>query len=99
MQRLKELLKDYEIYTKMWKSDMGEGHLFLAIREELIPYEDNKKVLDLDLKVLNIVEKDKSKGSDRLFLNRLKGVVLNNLKNIILKKRLYQSLIYLFYHD
>jgi hypothetical protein len=37
MKKLEKLLKDYEIYAKTWINDFGEGHLFLAIREELIP--------------------------------------------------------------
>ena len=36
-EKLEKLLKDYEIYAKTWINDFGEGHLFLAIREELIP--------------------------------------------------------------
>jgi len=37
MKELKELLKDYETDIKNWESDFGEGHLFLADREALIP--------------------------------------------------------------
>jgi len=86
MKKLNKLLKDYEIYTKMWTSDFGEGHLFLATREELIPFEDDKRVIELDKMALNVIEKDKSKGTDRLFLKKLKLMILDNLKKHHLQK-------------
>ena len=79
MKELKELLKDYETDIKNWESDFGEGHLFLADREALIPFEDNKEVVKLDKMALQVIEQDNSQGNDRLFLEKLKGIILNNL--------------------
>jgi len=81
MKKLKELLKNYEIDIKSWESDFGEGHLFLADREALIPFEDKKEVKELDKMALKVIENDKSKGSDKLFLNKLKEIILKNQKN------------------
>ncbi|WP_024791705.1 hypothetical protein [Lebetimonas sp. JS138] len=83
MKKLKELLKSYKIDIKTWESDFGEGHLFLADREALIPFENKKEVIELDKKALKIIEKDKSQGSDKLFLKKLKGIILNNLNKRI----------------
>jgi hypothetical protein len=80
MKQLEKLLKDYEINIKTWSDDFGEGHLFLATREALKPFEYNKKVIKLDKMALNVIKKDKSKGTDRLFLDKLKLIVLDNLK-------------------
>ena len=80
MKKLEKLLKNYEIDIKSWESDFGEGHLFLAHRELLIPFENNKKVIELDKKALKVIKEDKSKGSDKLFLNKLKEIILSNLK-------------------
>jgi len=81
MKELKELLKNYEIDIKTWESNFGEGHLFLANREALIPFEDKKEVKELDKIALKVIENDKSKGSDKLFLNKLKEIILKNQKN------------------
>jgi len=86
MKKLNKLLKDYEIYTKVWTSDFGEGHLFLATREALKPFENDKRVIELDKMALNVIEKDKSKGTDRLFLDKLKLMILDNLKKHHLQK-------------
>jgi hypothetical protein len=83
MKKLKELLKSYEIDIKSWKSDFGEGHLFLADREALIPFEDKEEVIRLDKLALQVIEKDKSKGSDKLFLAKLKEIILHNLNKKI----------------
>jgi len=40
----------------------------LAVREELIPFECQKKVIELDKQVLKIIEIDESEGSDKFFL-------------------------------
>ena len=80
MKKLKELLRNYEIDIKTWESDFGEGHLFLADREALIPFEDKKEVKELDNMALRVIENDKSKGSDKLFLKRLKEIILKNQK-------------------
>ena len=80
MKQLEKLLKDYEINIKTWSDDFGEGHLFLATREALEPFEDDKRVIELDKMALNVIEKDKSKGTDRLFLDKLKLIIFNNLK-------------------
>jgi len=79
MKKLEKLLKDYEINIKNWSDDFGEGYLFLATREALKPFEDDKRVIGLDKMALNVIEKDKSKGTDKLFLNKLKGIILENL--------------------
>ena len=76
MKRLEELLRNYEIDIKTWESDFGEGHLFLADREALIPYENKKEVIELDKKALKVIENDKSQGSDKLFLNKLRELIL-----------------------
>jgi len=86
MKKLEKLLKDYEIDIKTWSDDFGEGHLFLATREALKPFEDDKRVIELDKIALNVIEKDKSKGTDRLFLDKLKLIILNNLKKHHLQK-------------
>ena len=78
MKRLEKLLKDYEIYAKTWINDFGEGHLFLAVREELIPFEGQKKVIELDKQVLKIIESDESEGSDKFFLKKLKEIIWFN---------------------
>ena len=80
MKRLEKLLKDYEIYAKSWINDFGEGHLFLAVREELIPFEFQKKVIELDKQVLKIIESDESEGSDKFFLKKLKEIITKNLQ-------------------
>jgi hypothetical protein len=79
MKKLEKLLKDYENDIKHWESDFGEGHLFLANREALIPFEKTKEVFELDKKALNVIEKDKSKGSDKLFLLKLRDIILHNI--------------------
>jgi len=83
MKKLEKLLKDYENDINHWESDFGEGHLFLANREALIPFEKTKEVIELDKKALNVIEKDKSKGSDKLFLLKLKDIILNNINSKI----------------
>lgn len=81
MKKLEELLKNYKSDIDYWQSDFGEGHLFLADREALIPYEKTKEVIELDKKALQVIEKDASKGSDKLFLAKLKEIILNNIKS------------------
>ncbi|SFP27717.1 hypothetical protein [Hydrogenimonas thermophila] len=83
MRELEKLLKDYENDINHWESDFGEGHLFLANREALIPFEKTKEVIELDKKALNVIEKDKSKGSDKLFLLKLRDIILNNINKKI----------------
>jgi len=85
MKRLEKLLKDYEIYAKSWINDFGEGHLFLAVREELIPFEYQKKVIELDKQVLKIIESDESEGSDKFFLKKLKEIITKNLQKYHIK--------------
>jgi len=77
MKNLEDILTDYEVDIKFWSSDFGEGFLFLGTREQLIPYEADERVQELDKLALKVIEKDKSKGSDKLFLNELKHIILN----------------------
>ncbi|BAF69581.1 hypothetical protein [Nitratiruptor sp. SB155-2] len=79
MKDFEKLLKNYEIDIKSWTSDLGEGHLFLAHREALIPYENDQQVIDLDKKALDVIARDKSKGSDKLFLEKLKSIIEHNI--------------------
>ena len=79
MKKLRKFLRNYEIDIQSWVSNFGEGHLFLAHREALIPYENNKAVLELDRKALKVIENDKSTGSDRVFLEKLKTIIKDNI--------------------
>ena len=79
MKPFEKLLEDYEIDIEEWESDFGEGDLFLAHREALVPYEDNERVVTLDKKALEVIENDKSIGSDKLFLDKLKALIERNV--------------------
>ena len=79
MMSLEKLLKDYETDIECWESDFGEGHLFLAHREALVPYEEDERVMELDRKAMKIVEDDNSQGSDRLFLEKLKELIEHSM--------------------
>ena len=52
----------------------------MAVREELIPFEYQKKVIELDKQVLKIIESDESEGSDKFFLKKLKEIITKNLQ-------------------
>ena len=52
----------------------------MAVREELIPFEGQKKVIELDKQVLKIIENDESEGSDKFFLKKLKEIITKNLQ-------------------
>ena len=52
----------------------------MAVREELIPFECQKKVIELDKQVLKIIESDESEGSDKFFLKKLKEIITKNLQ-------------------
>ena len=77
MKSLENILKRYEIDINTWSDDFGEGFLFLDTRERLIPYENDIRVQELDDIALKIITKDNSKGNDKLFLEKLKYVILN----------------------
>ena len=78
MRSLKTILKDYEADIKHWDNDFGEGHLFLGHREELAEYESDERVRRLDALALEVIEKDKSIGSDKLFLQGIKKIILHS---------------------
>ena len=78
MKPFEKLLEDYESDIRGWESDFSEGDLFLAHREALIPYEEDEKVVALDKKALEVIEHDKSVGSDKLFLEKLKALIERN---------------------
>jgi len=77
MKNLENILTAYENDIKFWNSDFGEGHLMLENRELLIPFEDDERVKLLDEKALKLIKNDKSKGSDALFLKKLKEIIEN----------------------
>ena len=52
----------------------------MAVREELIPFECQKKVIELDKQVLKIIESDESEWSDKFFLKKLKEIITKNLQ-------------------
>ena len=52
----------------------------MAVREELIPFECQKKVIELDKQVLKIIENDESEGSDKFFLKKLNEIITKNLQ-------------------
>lgn len=78
MRNLESILNDYEADIRFWMDDYGEGHLFLEHREQLIPFEADKRVMKLDKKALVVIENDNSKGSDKLFLKKLKNIITGN---------------------
>ncbi|MEA2100942.1 MAG: hypothetical protein U9P72_12525 [Campylobacterota bacterium] len=80
MKNLDNILNNYENDIKYWSDDFGEGHIFLNHREQLIPFEDDKRVEKLDAKALEVIKNDSSKGSDKLFLKKLKYLI-NHSKN------------------
>ena len=78
MKNLENILTAYENDIKFWMDNFGEGFLFVAHREALIPFEDDERVQMLDAKALSLIEKDKSVGSDKMFLQKLKDLILNS---------------------
>ena len=52
------LTKTLKIYAKTWINDFGEGHLFLAIREELILFEYKKELYKI---VVNLQDENSYK--------------------------------------
>lgn len=80
MTDIKPILKAYESDIKYWSDDFGEGHIFLNNRELLIPFEDDNRVKQLDKKALKVIKNDNSKGSDKLFLQELKQLIMNSAR-------------------
>ena len=76
MKDLNNILNNYENDIKYWSDDFGEGHLFLGNREALVKYEGDERVHQLDILALETIKKDKSKGSDKLFLQEIKKIIL-----------------------
>jgi len=81
MKDLNNILNNYESDIKYWCDDFGEGHIFLNNREQLIPFEDDNRVQQLDKKALEVIKNDNSKGSDKLFLQELKQIIINSLNH------------------
>ena len=79
MKNLESILKNYEADIKYWSNDFGEGHLFLDHRKQLIPHEDDFRVKLLDKQALEVIKKDNSKGSDKLFLKEMESIIYSAL--------------------
>ena len=90
--RLKDILTNYEADIKFWCSDFGEGHLFLDTRKQLIPYEADERVQELDKLALKVIEQDKSKDIDKMFLQELKQLILTKDDRIMHPKLIQRKL-------
>ena len=75
MRSLENILEDYKADIEYWMDDFGEGHLFLEHRKQLIPFEDDKRVVELDKKALQVIDSDQSRGNDKLFLEELRKII------------------------
>lgn len=75
MNDLNNILRNYENDINYWSNDFGEGHIFLNHREQLVPFENDKRVKELDKKALEVIKNDNSKGTDKLFLKELKYLI------------------------